>query len=249
LKKIILSGIYGNMGRVLTNLIKHRKDCIVIAGIDKEEDLSGEIPVFNTPERAEIEADVLIDFSHPSLLENLLNFCVKKNLSTVLCTTGFSAKQYEEIKKTSKKIPIFCSGNMSLGINLMTELCKIAAEFLGKDFNIEIIEKHHNKKLDAPSGTALMLADSMNTNYNYNYNRSLKREARKENEIGIHSIRGGTIVGEHEVIFAGYNEILKITHVAQSKEIFAVGAINAALFLCDKPAGLYNMSDIKKLKN
>ena len=192
----------------------------------------------------------MIDFSHPSALSSLLELGKKRRLPLVLCTTGYSKAQVEELKAASKEIPIFYSRNMSLGINLLIELSKKAAQVLGKGFDIEIIEKHHNQKIDAPSGTALMLADEISTvlpeEPKYVYDRHSRRMKREKNEIGIHSIRGGTIVGEHDVLFAGHHETITRSHTAQSKEVFASGAVNAAIYLCGKPAGLYDMSDLLK---
>lgn len=248
--KIILSGASGQMGCTLSRIISERNDCTVVAGISKNSNGVGNFPIFNFPDEINVGADVIIDFSNPALLDSLLSFAIRKKMPIVICTTGFSDEQINKIKDASKLIPIFFSGNMSIGINLLIELAKKAALALGSNFDIEIIEKHHNKKIDAPSGTALMIADAINSvngqNLNYVYERHSKREPRSHSEIGIHSIRGGTIVGEHDVIFAGKDEVFTLSHTAQSKGILAVGAINAAIFLLSKPAGLYNMSDLLK---
>ncbi|CDB24191.1 dihydrodipicolinate reductase [Clostridium sp. CAG:557] len=248
--KIILSGSSGQMGGTLTQVISERNDCTIVAGISKNFSSTSNFPTFNSPNEINVDADVIIDFSNPALLNSLLNFAIHKKMPIVICTTGFTDEQITKIKDASKLIPIFFSGNTSIGINLLIELAKKAALVLGSNFDIEIIEKHHNKKIDAPSGTALMIANAINSvnnqNLSYVYERHSKREPRSNKEIGIHSIRGGTIVGEHDVIFAGKDEVLTLSHTAQSKGIFAVGAINAAIFLLSKSAGLYNMSDLLK---
>lgn len=201
---------------------------------------------------SETKADVIIDFSNPALLDDILEYAVKYNTPCVICTTGFSADEIDKINKTSEKVAVFRSGNMSLGINLLIELSKEAAKLLGNEFDIEIIEKHHNQKLDAPSGTALMLADGISEvleeEPQYVYDRHSYRKKRAKNEIGIHAVRGGTIVGEHEVIFAGHDEVVSLTHQAQSREVFAVGAVNAAIYLASQGAGMYNMSNLLSSK-
>ena len=246
--KIILSGACGKMGQVLHKLIQEKENLQIVAGIGSKTICEVEYEIFKDPLSINEDADIIIDFSHPDLLDSLLKFSINKKIPIVICTTGFSCEQIEKINRASKIVPIFYSGNMSLGINLLIELAKKTAKVLGSNFDIEIIEKHHNQKIDAPSGTALMLANAMSDSLKvcpkYIYDRHIKREKRSNNEIGIHSVRGGTIVGEHEVIFAGNNETVTISHSAQSKEIFAVGALNAALFLLNKEPDLYNMSDL-----
>lgn len=246
--KIILSGSGGQMGNAVIRAVADRSDCSIVAGISKNSSENACFPVFNSPAEINVAADVIIDFSNPELLDSLLNYATCKKMPIVICTTGFSEAQIEKIKTASKLIPIFFSGNMSIGINLLIELAKKATKVLDGSFDIEIIEKHHNKKIDAPSGTALMIANAINNSdirdLNYVYERQSKRAPRENNEIGIHAVRGGSIVGEHEVIFAGKNEVLTLSHSAQSKEIFAIGAINAAVFLCTQAAGLYNMADL-----
>lgn len=248
--KIILSGSSGQMGGTLTQVISERNDCTIVAGISKNFSSTSNFPTFNSPNEINVDADVIIDFSNPALLNSLLNFAIHKKMPIVICTTGFTDEQITKIKDASKLIPIFFSGNTSIGINLLIELAKKAALVLGSNFDIEIIEKHHNKKIDAPSGTALMIANAINSvnnqNLSYVYERHSKNEPRSNKEIGIHSIRGGTIVGEHDVIFAGKDEVLTLSHTSQSKGIFADGAINAAIFILSKPAGLYTMSDLLK---
>lgn len=243
---IILSGASGKMGKVINSCISDRNDCRVVAGIDLNTHVYSDFPIYQSPCEFQGEADVIIDFSNPALIHQLLDFAVNRNLPIVVATTGYSADQIEEIKQAAKKIPVFFSFNMSLGVNLLVSLAKKATEILGGQFDIEIVEKHHNQKIDAPSGTALMLADSINETLNntqkYMYDRHSQRKKRDKNEIGIHAVRGGTIVGEHEVIFAGRDEIISLKHQAMSKEIFAVGSVNAALFLSTQNPGLYDMS-------
>lgn len=244
---ILLSGASGKMGQVITRSVSERSDCRIVAGIDIHP-LDCGYPIFSSPDQCDVPCDVIIDFSHPSVTLPLLDHAVKKHIPAVIATTGLSPEQIEEIHQAAKEIPIFFSANMSLGVSLLTELAKKAARVLGNDFDIEIVEKHHNRKVDAPSGTALMLADAISEELEqtpqYTYDRHSRRAARSKNEIGIHSVRGGTIVGEHEIIFAGHDEILSLSHTAMSKEIFATGAINAALFLANCKPGLYNMGDL-----
>ena len=237
--QIILSGCNGKMGRVITDIVNKRQDCVIVAGIDLDISQNGPYPVFNSFNDIKCDADVIIDFSNPAVLDSLLDFAIEKSLPAVISTTGFSDEQIAKINNASKQIPVFFSFNMSLGINLLAELSRKAASVLG-GFDIEIIEKHHNQKIDAPSGTAILLANEINDELNgkmkYEYDRHSKREKRTDTEIGIHAVRGGTIVGEHEVIFAGRDEILTLSHSARSKEVFAVGAVNAAVFLSGKPS-------------
>ncbi len=246
--KIILSGCNGKMGRVITDCVSKRDDCTIVAGVDLNTEMLGGYPVYDSFDKVTEAADVIIDFSHPSVLENLLIFAKKNSLPLVLATTGFSASQTEQIKASANDIPLFFTFNMSLGINLLVALSKKAAAILDGNFDIEIVEKHHNQKIDAPSGTAIMLAEAINKTLDdkmmYEYDRHSKREKRPQNEIGIHSIRGGNIVGEHEVIFAGHDEVISLSHRATSKEVFAVGALKAALYMDGKAAGLYDMNNV-----
>jgi len=248
--RIIISGCNGKMGQEISALAASRDDCEVVGGIDMSSTHKNAYPVFTKPAEIDVDADVLIDFSNPALLSSLLQYAQIKKTPLVLCTTGYNKAQVEALTRVSKDAPVFYSGNMSLGINLLIELSKKAAQILGNSFDVEIIEKHHNQKVDAPSGTALMIADSISSvlpeSMHYVYDRHSQRKKRESTEIGIHSVRGGTIVGEHEVIFAGHHEVITLSHSAQSKEVFAAGAINAAVFLADMPAGLYNMSDLLK---
>ncbi len=245
--RIILCGCNGQMGKAITNSVAERDDCEIVAGIDINTERYSDYPVFVSISDCDVAADLVIDFSHPSLLTPLLSYCKERKYPAVIATTGLSEEQKAEIAEASKEIPVFFSANMSIGVSLLSELAKKAAKVLSGSFDIEIVEMHHNKKIDAPSGTALMLADSVSQVLDekpvYEYNRHAKRERRSKNEIGIHSVRGGTIVGEHEIIFAGHDEVIKLCHSAMSKEIFAVGAVNAGIFIADKEPGLYAMAD------
>lgn len=245
--RIILSGCNGKMGRVITDIVNKRNDAAIVAGIDLDISQNGPYPVFNSFSDITCEADVIIDFSNPAVLDGMLAYAKDKKLAAVVATTGFSDEQIESIKAASKEIPVFFSFNMSLGINLLAELARKAAAVLD-GFDIEIIEKHHNQKIDAPSGTAILLANEINDELNgkmtYEYDRHSKREKRTPTEIGIHAVRGGTIVGEHEVLFAGRDEIITLSHSARSKEVFAVGAVNAAFFLKEKSFGMYSMKEL-----
>ena len=248
MKRIVLSGCNGKMGRVISRVISETPDIEIIAGIDVNTASAEQYPIYSKPMDFEGEADVIIDFSHPSALSSILKLATTQKIPAVIATTGLSSSQIEELKEASKIIPIFFTANMSLGVNLIIELAKKAAAILYSNFDIEIIEKHHNQKLDAPSGTALMIADEISASLpaepQYVFDRHSQRKKRDKNEIGIHAIRGGTIVGEHEIIFAGLDEIVEIKHSAMSKEIFATGAIRAAIYLSDQKPGFYNMSNI-----
>lgn len=247
---IAITGACGRMGKVIAELVKERSDCKICAGIDLRGERYADFPivekVFELPEKP----DVIIDFSHPSALEDLLSYCKMKNVPIVIATTGYNEDEIQKIKLAAQQIPVFFTFNMSLGINLLADLAKRAAEVLGTQFDVEIVEKHHNLKKDAPSGTAIMLAEAVNEVYKgekkYIYDRHNVRKPRDKEEIGISSIRGGTIVGEHDIIFAGHDEVITLSHSAQSREVFAVGAVNAALFLKERAAGLYEMSDLLK---
>lgn len=250
MKNIAICGASGHMGRVIADIIANRTDCTVCAGIDKVTQSYADFPIVDAPDKLPAKPDVIIDFSHPSTLDGLLGYCLTNGVPLVVATTGYSAEQIAQIKKAAESIPVFFTFNMSLGINLLAELAKKAAAVLEGQFDIEIIEKHHNQKLDAPSGTAIMLADAINDTLeqkcSYVYDRHSVRAKRTKTEIGMHSIRGGTIVGEHEILFAGRDEVISLKHEAHSKSVFAVGSVNAAMFLTNKGAGLYAMSDMLK---
>ena len=245
---ILLSGCNGNMGKTVTEYVAERDDCVISAGVDLLCDSFGGYTVFDKFDDVVLDFDVILDFSVSTALDSLLQFAVRVNKPLVICTTGYSDEQIAKIKEASNSIPVFFSYNMSLGISLLTDLAVKAAKILGDDFDIEIVEKHHNQKIDAPSGTAYKIAEainfSVNEKYNYKYDRHSARAKRDKNEIGIHSVRGGNIVGEHEVIFAGKDEVLSISHSAYSKKIFACGAVNAVKFIADKKNGIYTMSDM-----
>lgn len=247
--KVILSGCNGAMGRAVTKVVSESEDVEIVVGIDKYKDrYSNSYEVYENIFDFKDKADVIIDFSHPSCLEDILNYGEKNNIPIVIATTGLNAEDYIKIETASKKVPIFKSANMSIGVNLLIDLVKKAALALEGNFDIEIIEKHHNKKVDSPSGTALMIADAINeeldNSMEYIYGREGKSVKRETNEIGIHAIRGGTIAGEHTVIFAGLDEIVEVKHTALSKNIFASGAVKAAKFIVNKENGLYKMENL-----
>lgn len=250
---IILRGCNGRMGQVITDIVETDDKAEIVAGVDITQNKLNRYPVFQNFSKCNVDADVIIDFSAPVNLEEMCEYAIRHRIGIVLCTTGLTQEQLAYINEVSRKIPILRSANMSMGINLISKLLKEAAVILAEaGFDIEIVEKHHNRKVDAPSGTALALADAMNevlnNEYHYVFDRSVDRMARGKKEIGISSVRGGTIVGEHEVIFAGTDEVIEIKHSAYSKAIFAKGAIQAAKFLSGKPAGLYTMSDLMEDK-
>ena len=251
--RIILSGCLGRMGRAVTEAAEQTGRFTVIAGIDACASAGTVLPfpVYTSPEElpADFERpDVLIDFSHHSALPGLLDYAKANGVPLVVATTGHTEEELAAMKAATAETPIFYSRNMSLGINLLIMLCKKAAQVLGEDFDIEIIEKHHNKKLDAPSGTALMLADGISDTFDggkdYVYERQSVRRQRDKREIGIHAVRGGTIVGEHDVLFAGKDETVTLSHAATSREVFATGALKAAEFMVGRSAGLYDMNDL-----
>ena len=247
--KVIMHGCNGKMGQMITGLIAADDEIEIVAGVDAFETGNNTYPVFKSIGLCDIRADVVIDFSNAQAIDGLLDYCVEKKLPCVLCTTGLSEAQLQKVEEAGEKTAILKSANMSLGINLLLKLLKEAAGILAPaGFDIEIVEKHHNKKVDAPSGTALALADSINEEldnaYEYIYDRSGRREKRPVKEIGLSAVRGGTIVGEHDVIFAGADEVITFSHTAYSKAVFGKGAIQAAKFLAGKPAGKYDMSDV-----
>ncbi|MBQ9863013.1 MAG: 4-hydroxy-tetrahydrodipicolinate reductase [Lachnospiraceae bacterium] len=248
--KIIMHGCNGKMGQVITDICNNDPEAEIVAGIDISDHIkTNPYPVFKTVSECNVDADVVIDFSTATCVDALLDWCKEKRLPLVLCTTALSDETVNKVMLYSKEVAILRSANMSVGINmLLKELKNVASLLAPSGFDIEIVEKHHNQKIDAPSGTALALADSINESlgneYNYVYDRTVKREKRSKKEIGISAVRGGSIVGEHEVIFAGRDEVITITHTAYSKAIFANGAVQAAKFLKGKPAGLYDMSKV-----
>lgn len=247
--RIIMNGCNGHMGRVISDLVAKDEDAEIVAGVDIADAGIHSYPVFTDIHACDVQADVMIDFSSAKATDAVLEYCGEKELPLVLCTTGLSEEQIEKVKETAKKTAVLRSANMSLGINTLLKLLQDAAKVLAvAGFDMEIVERHHNLKVDAPSGTALALADSLNeamdNQYHYVYDRSQKREQRDAKEIGISAVRGGTIVGDHEVIFAGPDEVIEFKHTAYSKTVFAKGAVEAAKFLKGKQAGLYNMSHV-----
>lgn len=249
MRKILLCGCNGRMGQTVSRICAERNDIMVTAGLDTLPEKRFDYPVYADLMEFSGYADAVVDFSHPDGLSALLSYGLRKEIPVVLCTTGYNDEQLAQIKEASRKIPIFRSGNMSLGIHLLTDLAKRAAAVLGSDYDVEIIERHHHNKVDAPSGTALMLFDALSEALPYEpspvYDRHEIHQKRDPGEIGIHTVRGGTIVGEHEIIFAGRDEVITLSHSAGSREVFAAGAVRAALFMAQcKTPGLYNMSDV-----
>ena len=247
--KAIMHGCNGKMGQVISRIIEEDANIEIVAGVDTYMGISNAYPVFESIEKCDVQADVIIDFSNAAAIDNLLGFCVERQVPVVLCTTGLSEEQLSKVEEASKKVAILKSANMSLGVNLLMRLLQDAVKVLAPaGFDVEIVEKHHNLKVDAPSGTALALADSMNEAmdgaYDYVYDRSQERKKRDKQEMGISAVRGGSIVGEHEVIFAGQDEVIEFTHTAYSKAIFGKGAVEAAKFLKGQPAGRYSMADV-----
>lgn len=249
---ILLSGAFGKMGKAVCAKVEESKDFQIIAGIDVFDGKSDDFPVYKSfdavPESVTNRIDVVIDFSNPSAFSGLLDFIVKNKKPAVIATTGLSEEQIVKMKSAAYEVPIFFSANMSLGVNLICELAKKAAKALGDDFDIEILEMHHNQKIDAPSGTALMIADCISAELDeqpdYVYDRASKREKRSKSEIGIQSVRAGNIVGEHQVIFAGTDEVITLSHSARSKTLFASGALSAAKMIAGKENGLYSMKEL-----
>lgn len=247
--KIIMHGCNGRMGQTITKLVTEDENATIVAGIDAYDGIKNDYPVFTNIEECNVEADVVIDFSNASAIDNLLKYCKEKKLPVVLCSTGLSEEQLKNVHEASSEIAVLKSGNMSLGINTVMKMLSGVSKLLSDaGYDIEIVERHHNQKLDAPSGTALMLADvineQLNSEFNYVYDRSQKREKREKKEIGISAVRGGTIVGDHEIIFAGPDEVIEIKHRAYSRGVFGKGAIEAAKFLKGKKSGFFDMSDV-----
>lgn len=244
--KVIVNGCLGKMGNALTKCIQDDSELELICGVSQEVPNTPPFKIYSKMVDIEEKADVIIDFSHHSTLNDVLSFALQNKTPLVIATTGYNDEELRKIKIASKSIPIFHSSNMSLGVNVLLKLVREAAKMLN-DFDIEVIEKHHNKKVDAPSGTAVMIANAVKDvlpNSEYNYGRYGRSAKRTENEIGIHAVRGGTIVGEHDVIFAGHDEVVQIAHSAQSKDIFAKGSITAAKYLVNQDCGYYNMDDM-----
>lgn len=247
--KVIMHGCNGRMGQFITGLIAADEKIEIVAGVDVFDSGKNSYPVFTDVNDCDVQADVIIDFASAKAADGLLAYCVDKQMPCVLCTTGLSKEQLQAVEEASEKTAILKSANMSLGINLLMKILKDASHVLADaGFDIEIVEKHHNQKLDAPSGTALALADAINeefdNSYEYVYDRSQVREKREKKEIGISAVRGGTIVGDHDVIFAGADEVITFSHVAYSRAVFGKGAVQAAKFLAGKKAGKYTMSDV-----
>ena len=250
--KVIMHGCNGKMGQVITRLAAADPEMEIVAGVDMRAQALNDYPVFGDIGECGVEADVVIDFSNAAAVDRLLDWCGEKQMPVVLCTTGLSEEQLSKVEETAKKTALLKSANMSLGVNLLMKLLQEAAKVLAPEgFDMEIVERHHNQKVDAPSGTAIALADSLKEaleeDYAYVYDRSGHRKKRDSNEIGISAVRGGTIVGEHEVIFAGEDEVIEFKHTAYSKALFAKGAVAAAKFLAGKGPGRYDMSDVIQL--
>ncbi len=247
--KVIMHGCNGKMGQVISALIAADDDMKVVAGIDKFNSRENDYPVFADIGDCDVPADVIIDFASAAAVDGLLDYCEDRQIPVVLCTTGLSETQLARIPVAAKKVAILKSANMSLGVNMLLKLLRDAAGILAPaGFDMEIVERHHNQKVDAPSGTAMAFADALNdalgNEYEYKYDRSQQREKRDNKEIGISAVRGGTIVGEHEVIFAGTDEVVEFKHTAYSRTVFGKGAVQAAKFLAGRPAGLYDMSHV-----
>lgn len=247
--KVMMHGCNGAMGQVISGIIEESESAVMAAGIDFKDDGHNPYPVFKNLEDCNVDVDAIIDFSSSKATDRLLSYVAEKQIPLVLCTTGLSEEQLKKVEETSKKTAILRSANMSLGVNVLLKLVNTAAKVLADaDFDIDIVEKHHKLKVDAPSGTALALADAVNealhNEYEYVYDRSQRRIRRPKKEIGISAVRGGTIVGQHDVIFAGQDEVIEFHHTAYSKAIFGKGAVSAAIYLAGKPAGMYDMSDV-----
>lgn len=246
---IIMHGCNGAMGQVITTMVKDMEGISIVAGIDLKDEGKNSYPVFSSLEACDVKADVIVDFASAKAVDGLLDYCERTAMPLVLCTTGLSEAQLKRVQEVSLKAPVLRSANMSLGVNLLFRLVQDAARVLAEaGFDMEIVEKHHNQKADAPSGTALAIADAINeamdNRYHYTYDRTVRREKRDAKEIGISSVRGGSIVGEHDAIFAGKDEVITISHTAYSKAIFAKGALEAARFLAGREPGLYDMSAV-----
>lgn len=246
---VIMHGCNGRMGQMIAGLCANDPEITIVAGVDVYTEKKNDFPVFASLAECDVKADAVIDFSNAGVVDTLLDWCAEHQTPVVLCSTGLSDEQLRHVDETAKKVAVLRSANMSLGINTLMDLLQKAAKvFAPAGFDVEIVEKHHNQKLDAPSGTAIALADSINEamdgQYEYVYDRSDRRQKRDAKELGISAVRGGTIVGEHEVIFAGADEVIEFKHTAYSRAVFGKGAVEAAKFLNGKPAGLYQMPDV-----
>ncbi len=246
--KLIMHGCNGRMGQMIVSVVNDDERIKIVAGVDKFGGQKNDFPVFESIDKCDVDADVIVDFSNSEAVDGLLDYCVNKDLPCVLCSTGLSDEQLKKVEECSKKIAILRSANMSIGVNtLMKILSQISPVLAEAGFDIEIVEKHHRTKLDAPSGTAIALAESANENmpkkYDFVYDRSDRRMVRPKEEIGISAVRGGSIVGDHDVIFAGLDETITLSHSAYSRSVFAKGAVTAALFLAGKEPGMYKMAD------
>ena len=251
--KMMMHGCNGKMGRMITEIVKGDGNAVIAAGVDTYTGVQNDYPVFESIDKCDVDVDVVIDFSTAGAVDGLLAYCVEKKLPVVLCTTGLSEEQQRRVEETAGTAAVLQSANMSLGVNLLLKLVEAGARALAPaGFDMEIVEKHHSRKLDAPSGTAIALAEAANRAmgdaYHYVYDRSGRRQKRDPREIGISSVRGGSIVGEHDVIFAGMDEIVTLSHTAFSRSIFAKGALEAAVFLAGKEPGLYSMADVLGLQ-
>lgn len=247
--RMIMHGCNGKMGQVITKLCQEDDKIEIVAGVDPYAGIDNKYPVFQSIQECEVEADVIVDFASAQAVDALLEYCSARKIPLVLCTTGLSEEQNAKVEETARQTAVLKSANMSLGINMMMDLLQRMAKILAPaGFDMEIVEKHHNQKVDAPSGTALALADALNgafdNAYQYQYDRTKERKKREKYEIGIQAVRGGSIVGEHEVIFAGPDEVIEIKHTAYSKAVFGKGAVEAAKFLAGKSAGKYDMKDV-----
>ncbi|EQB90177.1 4-hydroxy-tetrahydrodipicolinate reductase [Clostridium punense] len=248
--KVLLVGCNGKMGKMISSTIEKFEDITIAAGVDRYTESSFGYPVFSSILDCDKEIDVILDFSRPDAFEEISGYAIKNNKAVIFCTTGYSLEQVTMIKALKEYIPVFYSANMSIGVNIVNNLLKNLSNILYKDFDIEIIEKHHNQKVDAPSGTALLLANTIKNSIEEETLLVHGREGiskRHHKEIGVHAIRGGNIIGDHEVIFAGQGEVIEIKHSAISREVFAVGAIKACLFIYGKEKGLYSMEDVVRI--
>ena len=247
--KIMMHGCNGVMGQVISKIVEETEGAVMACGVDRVDDGHNDYPVFTDINACDVEVDAIIDFSAAPAVDGLLDFAVERQIPVVLCTTGLSDEQLERVHEASKKTAVLRSANMSLGVNTLFKVLKSMTKLLADaGFDIDIVEKHHRRKLDAPSGTAIALAEAvnepLNNEYEFVYDRSQRREQRPKKEIGISAVRGGTIVGEHEIIFAGQDEVIELKHTAYSRAIFGKGAVSAALYLARKEAGMYDMSDV-----